>query len=805
MEEKLIQLPIEDEMKTSYLDYAMSVIIGRALPDVRDGLKPVQRRILFAMYDIGNRANKPYKKSARVVGEVLGKYHPHGDAAIYDALVRMAQPFSFRYPLVDGQGNFGSVDGDSAAAMRYTEVRMSSIAEEFLKDIDKETVDFIPNFDGTLKEPVVLPTKVPNLLVNGSSGIAVGMATNIPPHNLREVINALIAMIEGKERREVLECIKGPDFPTGGIVLGEELVRAYELGRGRIKVRAKVEIDEEEHAIRVKEIPYQTCKASIIEHIARLVKERKIKGIVNIQDRSDKEGIEIYIKLRHDANPHIVLNNLYKHTALETTFNIINLAIVDGVPKLLSLYDLLKEFLLFRKDVVKKRTIYELGVAKERAHVLEGLEKALNRIDEVIEEVKSSRNTEEAKAKLITLLTITEKQAQAILDMKLQRLTSLEQEKLKAELNELREKIAFYNEILSDEEKLMGVIKKELEEIKEKYGDERKTEIVYGEMQVEDIKAFIQEEEVLVFLTKNNYIKRVKLSDCRVQRRGGYGIVGVETYEDDVVMQVIATSTHDDLLLFSDKGRVFALPVYQIPESTRYGKGRHIQNLISLENERIIIILPLTKENADLIFITKKGIVKRTALNAFKRIGRKGVKAIELDEGDEVVDVLLSYGNDAILLATKKGLSLCFPKEEIRRMGRGARGVIGIRLTKNDEVVGGTILGKDVLTVSKKGYGKRTKKEDYRIQHRGGKGIITMRTNEKTGEVVWIKGVEDGEELVITTDTGRIIRIPIKDIRRCGRATMGVKLMKIDANESIVSCTVINVGEQDETSYKENV
>jgi len=803
----LIQLPIEDEMKTSYLDYAMSVIIGRALPDVRDGLKPVQRRILFAMYDIGNRANKPYKKSARVVGEVLGKYHPHGDMAVYDALVRMAQPFSFRYPLVDGQGNFGSIDGDSAAAMRYTEVRMSSIAEEFLKEIDKETVDFIPNFDGTLEEPIVLPTKVPNLLINGSSGIAVGMATNIPPHNLKEVINALIAMIEGKEKRDVLECIKGPDFPTGGVVLGEELIKAYELGRGRIKVRAKVEIDENEHAIRVKEIPYQTSKASIIEHIAKLVKEKVIKGIVNIQDRSDKEGIEIYIKLKHDANPHIVLNNLYKHTALETTFNIINLAIVDGVPKLLSLYDLLKQFLLFRKEIVKKRTMFELRTAKEKVHVLEGLEKALNKIDAVIKEVKSSKNPEQAKSKLITLLAITEKQAQAILDMKLQRLTSLEQGKLKAELKELREKINYYNEILNDEKKLMEVIKKELIEIKEKYGDERRTEIVYGEMQAKDVKAFIQDEEVLVFLTKNNYIKRVKLSDFRVQRRGGHGIVGVETYEDDIVMQVIVTSTHDELLLFSDKGRVFSLPIYQIPESTRYGRGRHIQNLLSLEeNERIIIILPITKENADLIFITKHGIVKRTFLSMFKRIGKKGVKAIKVDKDDRVVDVLLSYGNDVILLATKKGLSLCFPKEEIRRMGRGARGVIGMRLTKSDEVVGGTILGKDVLVVSKKGYGKRTKKEDYRIQHKGGKGIITMRINEKTGEVVWIKGVEDRGEMVITTNSGRIIRIPIKDIRRCGRATMGVKLMKLRENERIASCTVINIDKgKDETHHKENV
>ncbi len=795
MASQVIALPIEEEMKSSYLDYAMSVIIGRAIPDVRDGLKPVQRRILYAMYDIGNRADKPYKKSARIVGEVLGKYHPHGDAAIYDALVRMAQDFSLRYPLVDGQGNFGSIDGDSAAAMRYTEVRMAPIAEELLRDIEKETVDFVPNFDGTLKEPVVLPSRIPNLLINGSSGIAVGMATNIPPHNLAEVVDALVALIEGKSEEEALRCIKGPDFPTGGIVIAEGLYKAYSTGKGKFRVRAKMELDEKNGVIRVKEIPYQTSKSAIIEQIAQLVKNKKIEEIVAIQDRSDKEGLEIYIKAKQGTDLVWLAEKLYALTNLEISFNMINLAIVDGVPKVLSLAGILKAFIDFRKTIVRRRTQYELRIAEEQAHVLQGLLKALEQIERVIETIKTSKTVEEANKNLQQLLAITEKQAKAILEMRLQRLTSLERQKLEKKLNELLEKIKEYKAILSSEQRLLEVIKKELLEIKQKYGDRRKTEILSAQ---ELILPEEKVEEYIVILTRNNYIKRVKLQEYRLQKRGGVGLKGAALGESDDVRSLLKAKTNGEVLVFTNKGRVFALPLSAIPEGSRYSKGRHLRNLVQLDEEEHAVSLTRLEENAHLLFFTKQGVVKKTPVHEFKRLGKAGVRAIGLGERDVLVKVVSIKHESNVVICTKKGKALMFSSGEIRAMGRGAIGVRGIALQKDDEVIGGAVAKGELITLSAKGFGKRTPIEEFRCQHRGGQGVVAMRLTEKTGEMVWAGCGNEHDELIISTNTGRMIRIPVKEVKRTQRSASGVKVIKLHSDERISACTLITEGEEDE-------
>ncbi len=791
---RVLDVKIEDEMKTSYLEYAMSVIIGRALPDIRDGLKPVQRRILFAMHELGNVFNKPHKKSARIVGEVLGKYHPHGDSAIYDALVRMAQPFSLRYVLVDGQGNFGSVDGDSAAAMRYTEVRMSKIASELLRDIDKETVEFVPNFDGTLKEPSVLPSRIPNLLINGSSGIAVGMATNIPPHNITEIIDALLAIANGADEDTVFGIIKGPDFPTGGIIVGRKgLEKAYRDGRGAIKLRGRVVLDEKNHAIKIVEIPYQITKTTIIEQIANAVKEKKINGISTIQDHSDKQGMEIFVKVKKGFDLNVVLNHLYKKTYLETTFNIINLAIVNGQPRLLSLYEMLVQFLEFRKEIVLKRSKYELRMAEERAHVLEGLKKALDMIDEVVTTIKKSKNVAEARSALINLLSITEKQANAILDMKLQRISALEREKINQELEELSKKIAFLKDVIENPASLLNVVKEELNEIKEKYGDERKTDVLDqepGEFNEED---FVQDEDVVVFMTKRGYVKRVPLTRYRTQHRGGKGLIGTETYEDDAVKEVLVANTHDVLVFFSDAGKAYFLKTYKIPEASRYSKGMAVANLLKIEGEKLRAVVRLKPEHKFLFFSTKKGVVKRVLIDAFKSKRINGTRAISLDEDDELVEVKPTTGEDKLLIATKNGMSITIDETDVRAMGRTARGVRGIKLKKDDEVVGCVKANTFILTITKNGMGKKTPFEEYRVQKRGGTGIINLRTNQKTGDVVVVLGIGQDDEILLTTNMGRVIRFKSNDLRPLHRATSGVRLMKLKQNEEVSSAAVISI------------
>ncbi|RLF94896.1 DNA gyrase subunit A [Thermococci archaeon] len=792
--EKVVEKQIEQEVKSSFLDYAMSVIVDRALPDIRDGLKPVHRRILYGMHTMGMFHNKPYKKSARVVGEVLGKYHPHGDVAVYDSIVRMVQPFSLRYPLIDGQGNFGSVDGDSAAAMRYTEVRLAKIAEEILTDIDKNTVDFKPNFDNTLKEPEVLPAKLPNLLINGSSGIAVGMATNIPPHNIKEVIDAIVEVIDDPDIKieDLMQIIKGPDFPTGGIIYGKEgIVDAYKTGRGRVVIRAKVSIEtDKKNNIIIEELPYQVNKARLIENIVELVKLKKIEGISDIRDESDKRGIRVFIKLKADANPNMVLNQLYAHTSLQTTFGVIMLALVDGVPKILNLKEIINEYLKYRENVVIRRTKYELRQAEKRAHILEGFVKALDNIDEVIQIIKKSENVETAKKRLIERFEFTEVQSDAILKMQLQRLTNLEREKIRKELAELKGVISKLKAILASREKIFQIIKEELLEIKEKYGDERRTEITYTTREIEE-EDLIPEENVVVTLSNLGYIKKINIDEYRLQRRGGKGVIGMGTKEEDFTKAVFTCSTHDYILFFTNKGKVYWLKAYHIPTAGRTAKGRAIVNLIQMErDEKISAAIPLSNFEGYLFMATKNGTVKKTKLKDYSNPRKTGIIAIDLREEDELVNVVLTDGNKDIILSTKKGKCMKFSEKDVRPTGRNTMGVRGIRL-QNDTVVSLDIAekGKTLFTITEGGYGKRTRMEEYPIHRRGGKGVINIRL--KHGDVVSSKCIDENDEILVITEKGIMIRIKAKDISIIGRNTQGVRVIRVE-NDSVVDIAKIS-------------
>jgi DNA gyrase subunit A len=796
---QIIPVSIEETLAKSYLEYSMSVIVGRALPDVRDGLKPVHRRILYAMYKMGITSSSPYKKSARIVGDVIGKYHPHGDSAVYEALVRMAQPFSMRMPLIDGQGNFGSIDGDNAAAMRYTEARLTKIAEELLKDIDKDTVDFVPNYDGSEKEPVVLPARFPNLLVNGSSGIAVGMATNIPPHNLSELIDALIYMIDNKDAKleDILKFVKGPDFPTGGIIFGRGgIIEAYKTGRGSIKIRAKHHIEHKgnREVIVIDELPYQVNKAKLIEKISDLVKEKVLDGISEVRDESDREGIRVVIELKKDAMSEIILNNLYKHTQMQVSFGINMLGIYDKQPKLFNLFELLDIFIKHRKTVVIRRTIYELEVAKKRAHILEGLKIALANIDEVVEIIKESIDTKEAKENLIRAYDLSDVQAQAILDMKLARLTSLEIEKIENEYKELMEKIKYLNSILKSEEVLNGVIKDELIEIKNKYPTPRLTQIVddYDEINIEDL---IPNEEMVVTITHRGYVKRVPLKTYERQNRGGKGKKALTTYEDDFIEDFYVANAHDTLMIITNKGQLHWLKVYTIPEGSRTSKGKAIVNLINLDkDEKIQTIIKTSDfdENKSLAFFTKNGIVKRTNLSEFKNIRSTGVRAIVIDEDDELVTAKIVKPEDKeLFIVTKKGMAIRFPVDTVREMGRNARGVKGITFKiDGDEVVGALALkdeNQEILTVSEKGFGKRTEANLYRLTNRGGKGVIAMKLTNKTGDLVGVVATEENHDLMVLTSSGKMIRVSIDSISKTGKNTQGVRIVKLDNGDKVVS------------------
>lgn len=792
---KISEINITEEMRTSFLDYAMSVIVSRALPDVRDGLKPVQRRVLYSMNDLGISADKPHKKSARIVGDVIGKYHPHGDSAVYETMVRLAQDFNLRYPLVDGHGNFGSIDGDGAAAMRYTEARMSKIAMEMIRDINKDTIDFQDNYDGQEKEPVVLPSRFPNLLVNGTTGIAVGMATNMAPHQLGEVIDGIIALSHNPDIsvEELMQYIPGPDFPTGGLILGRSGIRkAYMTGKGSITVRSKVEIEEignSKHAIIVKEIPYMVNKARLIEKIAELAREKRIEGITALRDESDRFGIRIVMELRKDVNPHVILNNLYKHTSLQTNFSINNLALVDGQPKVLNLKGLLYYYLDHQKEVIRRRTSYELRKAEVRAHILEGLRIALDHIDAIINLIRSSRTTEIAKEGLMTEFKLTEKQAQAILDMRLQRLTGLEREKIEEEYVALTKLIADLKAILADEERILEIIRGELLDIKEKFNDERRTEITAAVEEIDD-EDLIPEENVVITLTKNGYIKRQPSSTYRAQRRGGRGIQGMGMNEDDFVEHIITTSTHNTLLFFTNKGKVYKLKGYRIPEFSRTAKGLPVINLLEIEkDEWINAIIPVEglDDTSYLFFTTRQGLAKRSLLSSYANIRSSGLIAIHLRENDELISVKLTDGTKDIAIGTKKGMLIRFNETEVRSMGRTATGVKGITLDEDDEVVDMEILeeDQDVLVVTKKGYGKRTSAEEYRVVHRGGKGVRTCNVQEKNGELVAMKSVNGDEDIMIVTDSGVIIRMDVAGISRTGRNTLGVKLIRLDEDHFV--------------------
>jgi len=798
---------IEEEMKTSYLDYAMSVIIGRALPDVRDGLKPVQRRILYAMFREGLLPGKKYSKCAGVVGEVLKKYHPHGDTAVYDALVRLAQDFNMRYPLVDGQGNFGSIDGDPPAAYRYTEARLARIAEELLADIDKETVDFVPNFDETTEEPTVLPSKVPNLLINGSAGIAVGMATNIPPHNLGEVVDALIKLLDepNVSIEELMEVLKGPDFPTGGIIFGTEGIKnAYLYGKGLIKVRARARIEREKRgdSIVITEIPYQVNKAALLKRIAELIRDKKFEGISDLRDESDRDGIRIVLELKKGEIAQVILNNLYKHTQMESTFGIIMLALVGGQPKILNLKKLLSLFLEHRRNVVLRRTAYDLKRAEERAHILEGLKIAVENLDEIINLIKRSKSPEEAKVGLMKNYPLSDIQAQAILDMKLQRLTALERDKILKEFEETQQEIKRLKEILGSEKLVKAIIRDELLEVKNKYADERRTDIVEetAEITLEDL---ITEEDSVITISHLGYIKRNPLSQYRSQRRGGKGLTGMETKEEDYVTDLYIASTHDYMLFFTNKGRLYWLKTYQIPEAGRYSKGKAIVNLLPLEEgERIATALAtrLDKEGFIVMF-TKRGIVKKTDLKEFSNPRARGVVAISLEEDDELISVKQTDGKSDLIIGTKKGLAIRFSEEEVRPVGRVAKGVIGIRLLKDDEVVSAdrAVEGTTLLTVTEKGLGKRTDISEYPLQGRGGKGVISIKVTPKGGNAVGLLQVRDEDEVVIITNSGKLIRTKTKNIPVQGRSTQGVRLMELEQGDRIVGIGKVAEKEEDET------
>lgn len=796
---QIVPVNIEDEMKESYLSYSMSVIIGRALPDVRDGLKPVHRRILYGMYELGNEWNKPYKKSARIVGDVMGKYHPHGDAAIYDTLVRMAQDFSMRYPLVDGQGNFGSIDGDPPAAMRYTEVRLARIASEMLDDIDKETVDILPNYDGSAVEPTVLPAKIPNLLLNGASGIAVGMSTNIPPHNLRELIDAVIAQIKKPDISlgQLMKHIPGPDFPTGGFICGREAIKeAYATGRGIIKVRAKAKIERQKkndkESITITEIPYQVNKSKLIERIADLVKEEKIEGISDIRDESDREGIRIVVELKRGENPEIILNQLYKHTPMDTSFGIIMLGLVRNQPKILSLKELIAQFIDHRKEIVTKRTEFELRKAEERLHILEGLKIALDNLDRVISLIRSSASPAEAKEGLISKFSLSDIQAQAILDMRLQRLTALEREKIIEERNGLIKTIRHLREVLEKEELLFDIIVTELEDIKNRYGDERRTEIIDSveEISLEDL---IADEDMVVTVTHEGYIKNTPLSVYRSQRRGGKGKTGMSTKETDFVETIFVASTHSYVLFFTNLGRCYWLKVHGIPEAGPTGKGKAVVNLLNLSSdEKIAAVLPVRefKEDKFVIMATKNGLVKKTELMAYSNPRAGGIIAVNVRDGDELIGAEITGGNNEILLTTRFGQAIRFNEGEVRETGRGATGVIGIRLEENDEVVSLEVIenqNAQILTVTEMGYGKRTPVSEYRLTARGGKGVITIKTTGKNGRVVGAFQVTDDMQVILITTHGKIIRMEASEINVYRRGTQGLRLIDFESEERVAA------------------
>lgn len=806
-EGRVVPIRVADEMKRSYIDYAMSVIVDRALPDVRDGLKPVQRRILYAMSELGVRPDRPHRKSARIVGDVMGKYHPHGDSAIYDAMVRMAQEFSYRYPLVDGHGNFGSVDGDPPAAMRYTEARLARIAMEMLRDIDKETVDFVPNFDESLQQPVVLPSRIPNLLVNGAAGIAVGMATNIPPHNLNEIIDGLVMLIDNPEAttEQLMGIIRGPDFPTGAQILGRDGIRqAYNTGRGRIKVRGKARIEQMSNGrqrIIITELPYQVNKANLISKIAELHRDKTVEGISDLRDESDRSGMRIVIELRRDANARVVLNRLYRHTQLETTFGVIMLALVDGEPKVLSLKEVLQHYLKHQEEVIIRRTRYELRKAEERAHILEGLRIALDHIDEIIALIRGSKTDAEAKQGLMERFGLTEKQAVAILDMQLRRLTGLEREKIEEEYQELLKTIARLREILGDINKVYEVIRNELLEVKEKFGDERRTEIVAagGEIEEEDL---IADEDVVITMTHFGYIKRLPTTAYRSQRRGGRGVTAMGTKDDDFVEHLFVTSTHSYVLFFSNKGKVYRVKGYDIPEVGRTARGTAIVNLIDLpRDERVQTAIPIQSYEGDyyLVMATKKGVIKKTPLSEYDS-PRHGLIGINLDEDDELVGVRLTDGSEHILLVTAQGQAIRFPEDTVRGMGRATRGVIGVRLEEGDSVVAMDVVrpGAELLVVTELGYGKRTDLDEYRVTNRGGKGIRTLHVTDRNGEIVSASVVRDGEEIMLISAEGIMIRMKVDDISRQGRATQGVRLMRLDDADRVVALAHVRSKDEDD-------
>ncbi len=788
---------IEDEMKKSYMDYAMSVIIGRAIPDVRDGLKPVHRRILFAMNEVGNRYNKPYKKSARIVGDIMGKYHPHGDMAIYDTLVRMAQDFSLRYMLIDGQGNFGSIDGDPPAAMRYTEIRLARIAEEVLADLEKDTVDYVPNYDETLREPSLLASRIPLLLLNGSSGIAVGMATNIPPHNLNEIINGTIACIKNPEItvEKLMRHIPGPDFPTAGFINGREgILSAYKTGRGIIRMRARALIEKnarnDRESIILTELPYQVNKATLIEKIAELVRDKKISGVADLRDESDREGIRVVIDLKRDENSAIILNQLYKFTQMETSFGIIMLAILDGRPHVFNLKEVIEQFIIFRKEIVIRRTKYDLARAQERAHILEGYIIALNNIDEVIKVIKASKNPAEAVTKLCAKFKLSEIQAKAILEMRLQRLTGLERAKIDEEYREVTALIAELSSILADPQKVLQVIMDELTEIKQRYGDERRTEIVASTEDI-DVEDMIVEEDMMVTITHSGYIKRNAVSLYKSQHRGGRGKMGMGTKEEDFVEKIFIASTHHYLLIFTNTGKVHWLKVYLLPQAGRAAKGKAIVNLVNLApGERVSATLPVREFTADkfVVMVTKKGIIKKTDLAAYSNPRSGGIIAVSIDEGDELVDVQLTLGNQDIFLATRRGMAIRFKEDDVRDMGRTARGVRGISLDKDDDVIGVEIpaQGTFLMTVSENGFGKCTPIEEYRVQSRGGKGTINLKTVAKVGDVSGVLQVQGEENIMLISNAGKVIRLKVQEVPVNHRVTQGVKLIELDPEEKLV-------------------
>ena len=812
--EKILPLDLETEMKKSFISYAMAVIINRALPDVRDGLKPVHRRILYSMDEQGFTSDKPFHKSARIVGDVLGKYHPHGDSSVYDAMVRLAQDFNIRYQLVEGQGNYGSIDGDPAAAMRYTEARLSKLATDMLRDLDKNTVDFMPNFDETLMQPTVLPSRYPNLLVNGSGGIAVGMATNIPPHNMGEVIDAYVAMLDNPEitTEELMAFIPGPDFPTGGLIMGTAGIRqAYRTGRGRVVVRARAEIEPMANGksrIIVTEIPYQVNKARLVEKIAELVHDKRVEGISDLRDETDRKGMRIVIELKKDVNANIVLNQLYKHTSMQDTFGIIMLALVDGEPKVLSLREMLYHYMRFQEQVVTRRTQYDLERAKERLHILEGLRIALDNIDEVVELIKTSPNAPVAKQRLAERFGLSDKQSQAILDMRMQRLTGLERDKIIEEYNELLKTVAYYESILADEKLLFGILREEVLEVRRKFADGRRTGIEPASDDI-DLDDIIQPEDMVVTLTQFGYIKRMAMDTYRAQRRGGRGIMAQTTREEDFVKDIFVANTHDQIMFFTNKGRAFRVKCYTIPEASRTAKGTPIVNVLQLqEGEKVTTVLRVTKEaEAEyLVLATRDGLIKKTPMSEFENIRKGGIIAQGLNEGDEVIDVLLSDGNDEFLVGTRQGQCIRFHEDEIRPTGRTAAGVKSIALDENDKVVDveKVIKGATVLCVTERGLGKRTDVEEYPLQGRNGKGVITVKVTERTGELVCLKMTDGDEDMMLIRDDGTAIRMGVNDVSIFGRNTQGVKLMRVDEGTRVVGVTLVpSAQEEDDAAGEE--